>query len=66
MAKSQSKTENRGGARKNTGPKPTSISATQLAEMRKAAFEKAEETGVTLFAICLGWIYDKDVAFFLA
>ena len=53
--------ENRGGARPNSGPKPQTVSATQLKEMRDEAEKAAKEHGKTLFQVCLDWIFDKDL-----
>lgn len=55
------KKDNRGGARPNSGPKPQTVSTTQLQEMRDAATAKAEATGKSLFDVCLDWIYDPDI-----
>ena len=52
------KKDNRGGARANSGPKSTTVSASQLKEMRDAAAAAAEKHGTTLFDVCLAWIYD--------
>ncbi len=55
------KKENRGGARPNSGPKPQTVSASQLKEMREAAAEFAKEHGKTLFQVCLDWIGDESL-----
>ncbi len=55
------KKENRGGARPNSGPKPQTVSAEQLKDMREAAAKKAKKEGRSLFDVCLGWIYDKEI-----
>ena len=55
------KKENRGGARPNSGPRPQTVSTTQLKEMRDAADTKAKAEGRSLFDVCLDWIYDPDI-----
>lgn len=55
------KKDNRGGARPNSGPKPQTVSTTQLQEMRDAATAKAEAEGRSLYDVCLDWIYDPEI-----
>lgn len=61
MTTKSGKKDNRGGARPNSGPKPATVSQSQLKEMREAAQKKADETGKTMFEVCLGWIYDEEL-----
>ena len=61
MLRKDGKKDNRGGARPNSGPKPQTLSVTQLQAMRKAAEKAAKKHGKTLFDVCLAWIYDEDL-----
>jgi len=56
------KKDNRGGARPGSGPKPQTLSAKQLKEMREAADKYAKKAGKSLFEVCLEWIYDPELA----
>ena len=57
MAKAKPKTENRGGARPNSGPKKETLSVRQVKEMRKRADAYAKKYGKTIDEILLDFVY---------
>ena len=60
MSQTEVKIERRGGARPNTGPKPQTLSMSQVAKMLRRARKKAKETGKTIDDILLGFIYAES------
>ena len=62
MAKAKPKTENRGGARPNSGPKKETLSVRQVKEMRKKAAEYAKRFGKTIDEILLDFVYGVAVS----
>ncbi len=55
------KQENRGGARPNSGPKPRTLSANQVAKMLRKARRRAKSTGKDVDDILLDFIYADEV-----
>lgn len=54
------KKDNRGGARPNSGPKPQTLSARQVAKMLRKAKKWAKKHGKDIDDILLGFIYGFD------
>ncbi len=61
MTKAKTKPDNRGGARAGSGPKPQTVSASQLKEAREAVAKVAEKHGKGFYEVCAEWVYDKDI-----
>ena len=55
------KKENRGGARPNTGPKPFSLSASQVKALLRTVKKFAEEHGKSIDDILVGMVYAEKV-----
>ena len=53
--------ENRGGARPNSGPKPFSLSASQVEALLRTVKKFSKEHGKSIDDILVGMVYDKDI-----
>jgi len=55
------KKENRGGARPNSGPKPFSLSTSQVEELLRTVKKFSKKHGKSINDILVGMVYDKDI-----
>ena len=55
------KKENRGGARPNSGPKPFSLSASQVKELLRTVKKFAKEHGKSIDDILVGMVYAEKI-----
>jgi len=55
------KKENRGGARPNSGPKPFSLSASQVEGLLRTVKKFSKEHGKSIDDILVGMVYDESI-----
>jgi len=61
MVAAKKKTDNRGGAREGAGPKPLTVSQSQLKEMREAILAAAKKHKMGFYELCANWAYDTEL-----
>ena len=57
----KTKKDNRGGARPNSGPKPFSLSASQVKELLRTVKKFTKEHGKSIDDVLVGMIFDENI-----
>ena len=58
----QTKKDNRGGARPNSGPKPFSLSASQVKELLRTVKKFTTAHGKSIDDVLVGMVYDEKIS----